>query len=103
MSVHKECNFCGNKAITKSYREFGGIVSSTRECEKCLRSSKEGIIDRGRRYKEFMDNLDTIMDKAMGDFWDSVNNQIFDLILHEDEWSEIMADKISKKLKSENK
>lgn len=118
-----KCNYCGNTATRKNYRTFDGQTGSTRECEDCAPLTNEAVLDREAKYRKANEalrdtDIENIIDEAMGEFWDIVNEKVGDdgqelleefkldngMELYDDDldsWKEAMYEKIQETLKKQ--
>ena len=80
-----KCYNCENEATRKDYREVDGITGKVITCDECFDLNDKGIRDRyaemQKALKEHLDfyQVDNIIDEAMAEFWDKVNEMIFEL------------------------
>ena len=80
-----KCYNCENEATRKDYRTVDGITGKVITCEDCMCLNDVAIRDRyaeiQKALKEHLnfDQVDEILDEAMAEFWDTVNNRVYDL------------------------
>lgn len=73
-----KCDYCGNDATRKDYREIDGITGKVLSCDTCVSLTNKGVKDMRHEYEklkeEFLnfDMVDGIFESAMNQFWDTV-------------------------------
>ena len=80
-----KCYYCENEVTRKDYRTVDGITGKILTCDECFGLNDNAVRDRyhevSKAVKEIFDHsqVDEIIDKAMGEFWDTVNAEVDEL------------------------
>ena len=117
-----KCDYCENEATCQDFRTEYEVTSKVLVCGDCFGTTDDGIKDKrhemAETFKELFtfDEVDNVLEKAWGQFWDTVNGELFRIngeqseIFKEemeidphsstlDEWSDKFIKKLNKKLK----
>lgn len=80
-----KCYYCENEATVKDYRDNNGVVGKVFVCADCFHTNDVGVREIEHQMSEAVkeifnyDQLDRIIDSAMDEFWNTVNNEVEEL------------------------
>ena len=80
-----KCYYCENEATVKDYRDNNGCVGKVLVCADCFNTNDVGVREIEHQMTKAVDEifnydqLDNIIDSVMGEFWDTVNNEVYEL------------------------